>query len=158
MALEIFTSPASLQISSDTSVSHPDFSSSCRDTSCKAPASCSCPRRASGLLDAERCDPQRLPALRCLSLGTPDKEGGAPRTSCSPFSTCCCSLSLPLTGFPPGAGSCAPHSISVLLARGLDTPDACRGPLVCMACPSPSLPLTKAPEGFPFEASFILSC
>ena len=120
-----------------------------RGTSCTAPASCSDPRRASGLLGAERCGPRPLPEQRCLSSGIPDRVDGVAGTSCSPVSTSHCIL-LPLpTGSPPGAGSCAPRSIFVLLARGLDTPDACRGPSVCMACPSPSLPITKAPEVFP---------
>lgn len=127
--------------------------SSCRGTSCRAPASSIDPRRALHHHGVERCDPQRLPALQCLSSGTPDRADGAPRTSCSPFSTCCCNLSLLPTGSPPGAVLCALHNISVLLARGSDTPDVCRGPLVCMACPSPSLPITKAPEVFPSRLS-----
>lgn len=150
--------PASQRISSDTLVSHPDFSSSCRDTSCKAPASCFDPRRASHHHGAERCDRRRLLGLQYLSSGTPDRVDEAAGTSCSPVSTSHCILLLPPTGSLPGAGSCVPRSTSARVARGLDTPDACRGPLVCMACPSPSLPITKAPEVFPFEASFILSC
>ena len=149
LALEIFTSPASLKISSDTLVSRPDFSSSCRDTSCRVPASWNDPRTALHHLDAEQCDPRPLPVLQCLSSDTPDKAGGAPRTSCSRVSILRCSL-LPLRTLSPlGAGSCVPRSTSARVARGSDTPDVCRGPLVCMACPSPSLPITKAPEVFP---------
>ena len=134
--------------SNDTSGCYPLSSSSCHGISCTAPASSICPRRASGLLGAERCGPRPLPEQRCYDTGNPDTADGAAGISCSPVSTSHCIL-LPLpTGFPPNAGSCAPHSIFVLLARGLDTPDACRGPSVCMACPSPSLPITKAPEVF----------
>ena len=123
----------SSSFSTDTSGCYPLSSSSCHGISCTAPASSICPRRASGLLGAVRCDPQPLPELQYLASGTPHRVDGAPGTSCSLFSNGCCILSRQRILQPPVASSCVSHSTSTLPGRGSGTPDACREPLVCMA-------------------------
>ena len=116
--------------------SHP-VRSSYRGTSYTAPASLICPRRASDLLGAERCDPQPSRVKRCHAAGTPRRVDEAVRTSCSPVSIGCCILVPQQTVFLPDASSCGPRSTFVRRARDSDSRDACREPSVCMACPSP---------------------
>jgi hypothetical protein len=123
----------SSSFSTDTSGCYPLSSSSCHGISCTAPASSICPRRASGLLGAVRCDPQPLPELQYLASGTPHRVDGAPGTSCSLFSNGCCILLLLPTGFLPGASSCVSHSTAVLALPVPHSRGACREPLVCMA-------------------------
>lgn len=133
--------------STDTSGYYPLSSSSCHDTSCTAPASCSDPRRVSDLLGAVGCDPQPSPVLRVPLSGIPRRADEAVKTSCFPFASGCYNLVLLLTGSLPDAGLCVPRSTSVLRERGSDSPDACREPSVCMAYPSPPVfPTRKAPE------------
>jgi hypothetical protein len=145
--LEIMTSPASPRISNDTSVFHPDCVSSCRGTSCRAPASSICPRRVSGLHGAERCDPQPLPEWQCRVACIPHTEGGALRTSCFLSSTCCCILLLQPTGPPPGASSCVSHSTAVPALPVPHSRGACMVLLVSLASdhPPPS-PATVLPH------------
>ena len=123
--------------STDTSDYCPLFRSFCRGTSYTAPASLICPRRASDLLGAERCDPQPSRVKRCHAAGTPRRVDEAVRTSCSPVSIGCCILVPQQTVFLPDASSCVPRSTFVRRARDSDSRDACREPSVCMACPSP---------------------
>ena len=128
---------AEAALSSDISDCDLLASSSDRDGAYRVSPSCSGPRRASGLLGVERCDPRLLTELRCRSSGTPDTEDEAPRTSCSLFSILRCSLWKPPTGLLPGASSCVSHSTSVPVPPAHYSRDACTGPLVCMASITP---------------------
>ena len=107
--------------------------SSDRDVACTAPASCSDPKRALGLLGAVRCDPRPLPGLLSLPQDTSRKEDEAAGTSCSPVSTSRCIHAWQRTGSPPGALPCASRSTSVLVPPAPCSLYACTGPLVCMA-------------------------
>ena len=162
--LEIMTSPASPRISNDTSVFHPDCVSSCRGTSCRAPASSICPRRVSGLHGAERCDPQPLPEWQCRVACIPHTEGGALRTSCFLSSTCCCILLLQPTGPPPGASSCVSHSTAVPALPVPHSRGACMVLLVSLAsdhppfsCHSPATFLPQCKSGNPHKYSLFSS-
>ena len=102
------------------------------------PASWNGPRRASGLLGAERCDPQPSQALRCHVADTPRRVDEVLRTSCSPVSILNCSLSLQQADSLPDASSCVSHSTFVPALPVLHSRDACRVPLVSSARPSPA--------------------
>lgn len=119
--------------------------SSCRDRTCRAPASCSDPRRVSRHRDVERYDPQPSQVLLVPLSGIPHKEDEALGTSYFLCASGCYNLVLLLTGSLPDAGLCVPRSTSVLRERGSDSPDACREPSVCMAYLSPLISSCKPP-------------
>ena len=73
----IMTSPRLRAFSIDMSDCDPLFRSSCCGISCTVHASLICPRRASDLLGAERCDPQPSRALRCHVADAPRRVDGA---------------------------------------------------------------------------------
>ena len=148
----------------DTSDCCPLFRSSCRGTSYTAPASSTCPRRASDLLGAERCDPQPSQALRCHAADTPHRADEAVRTFCSPVSILNHILLLQQTVFLPGASSCVSHSTAVPALPVPHSRGACMVLLVSLAsdhlpfsCHSPATFLPQCKSGNPHKYSLFSS-
>jgi hypothetical protein len=113
LALEIFTSPASSRISSDTSVSI--LISRLLVVALLAQRLPVAPIPEELRVSSVRNDVIHNGCRRCNAFpqDTPDKEDEAARTSCSPVSTSRCILSMLPTGSPPGA---VPYALTVLLS------------------------------------------
>ena len=107
--------------------------SSCRDRTCKAPASYPDSRRVPDHHDEAVCDRPLSPSCTCLPSGTAHKVDVQPGTSSGLYSTWNRSLGTLPTAPLPGASSCASHNISLHTAQAPDSRDVRRGALVCKA-------------------------
>ena len=117
-------------VSNDTQVSGPLASFSYCGDDGKGPASCSCPRRAFGHHDAERCDRHPLPSRTVLPSCTPHTTGVSPGTASWPFARQLRSLFRQRSSLPLGARLYGDHSTSALMEPVQHNRDACTAPLV----------------------------
>ena len=129
--------PRSPIVSSDRSAWNPPVRSSGRGTACRAPASCSGSRTASGHCGGESCGPPPWPSYTCRSSGTPRTVGetrGIVWTPCATrFRTLCGWRTEP----PPGAVVCAFHSTVFRREPAPDSRGVGTGPWVCSALLTP---------------------
>ena len=108
--------------------------SSYHDKACKAAASCSRPRTASGHHDVVQYGQRRWPVLACLPFYTPHTAGGCAGTWHEPSANDCCTHVCWRCPYRLGAVLCAHHSKGRYhKAPVLDTLGACKVRLVCMA-------------------------
>ena len=117
-------------VSNDTQVSGPLASFSYCGDDGKGPASCSCPRRAFGHHDAERCDRRPLPSRTVLPSCTPRTTGVPQGTASWLSATHCRSLCSQQTVPLLDASPCVGRNTSVLKGPVQHNRGACTVPLV----------------------------
>ena len=117
-------------VSNDTQVSGPLASFSYCGDDGKGPASCSCPRRAFGHHDAERCDRHPLPSRTVLPSCTPRTTGVPQGTASWLSATHCRSLCSQQTVPLLDASPCVGRNTSVLKGPVQHNRGACTVPLV----------------------------
>ena len=117
-------------VSNDTQVSGPLASFSYCGDDGKGPASCSCPRRAFGHHDAERCDRRPLPSRTVLPSCTPHTVAVTEGRLFLLFATRFRSLYLQRTAPLPDAFVCDGRNTFVLKGPVQHSRDACTVPWV----------------------------
>ena len=107
--------------------------SSCRDRTCKAPASYPDSRRVPDHHDEAVCDRPLSPSCTCPPSGTAHRADVQPDTFSGLYSTWNHNLWMLPTAPLPDASSCASHNISPHTVQAPDSPDVRRDVLVCKA-------------------------